>query len=139
MKFWAWLFSEENTDENMQKFKEFIPQYHGIEERGGSQYIVLENLLDGYDHSNFMDVKLGKVTWAPYKEEAKVQSQIEKNKTTTTGILGLRVTGLVVKDGEGSVVEQSNKDYNSISADTVHETFAKIVTQDGTVQREVVE
>jgi 1D-myo-inositol-tetrakisphosphate 5-kinase/inositol-polyphosphate multikinase len=79
------------------QLREIVPHYYGTEEIDGKTFIVLENLLTGYEHPNLLDCKIGKVTWTRDHNEAKLADQQRKAQLTTTGSLGFRITGLVAK------------------------------------------
>ena len=63
-----------------------------------------------------------------------MKSQMEKNAGTTTGSVGFRITGMVVKDENGVSNDNLSKNYFSITAEHLHEEFAKIVTLNGQLQ-----
>lgn len=60
INFLEWLSTQTNPD--LMELKALAPRYFGIEERNGNKYIVLENLLFGYDYPNIIDCKLGRIT-----------------------------------------------------------------------------
>ena len=49
LKFYRELFDEKLQNEQMIEFRKFVPSYFGTEEIDGKTYLVLENLLTGYD------------------------------------------------------------------------------------------
>ena len=127
--FYQHLFSEECQDPALVQLREIVPHYYGIEVIDGKNFMVLENLLTGYDNPNLLDCKIGKVTWTRDHTEAKLADQRKKAESTTTGSLGFRITGLVVKDPSGQTVESIMKDegFSTIKLDNIHEYFNKIV------------
>ncbi|OMJ83882.1 hypothetical protein SteCoe_15110 [Stentor coeruleus] len=131
-KFYTSLFDEENKDEDLIELRKFVPKYFEVEQIEGKDYLVLENLLTDYDHPNILDCKIGKVTWTPDHNERKTADQKKKAETTTTGSLGFRISGLVVKDEHGAVVESFAKEegFYGISPENIHEFFKKIVGED---------
>lgn len=137
--FYDWLSHQSSPLFN--DLKLLIPTFYGFETRNDSTYVVLENLLSGYDHANIMDCKLGRITWTSKHSEKTIINQEAKNKGTTSGTLGFRISGLIVKDNDGNKVEHLVKSeaFNNIRDDNIHEYFRKIVTKDGRVQVEVVE
>lgn len=139
INFYQWLYTPEHNDPSILELKQIVPRFYGVQEREGHSYVTLENLLIGYDHANIMDCKMGKITWTPHHTEKTIAHQEGKNRTTTTGTLGFRITGLIVKDNNGTKTESMVKGYNEITDVNVHEHFAKIVTRDGIVQRELVD
>lgn len=131
-KFYTSLFDEENKDEDLIELRKFVPKYFEVEQIEGKDYLVLENLLTDYDHPNILDCKVGKVTWTPDHNERKTADQKKKAETTTTGSLGFRISGLIVKDEHGAVVESFAKEegFYGISPENIHEFFKKIVGED---------
>eukprot|EP00358_Blepharisma_japonicum_P006436 CAMPEP_0202941122 /NCGR_PEP_ID=MMETSP1395-20130829/1233_1 /ASSEMBLY_ACC=CAM_ASM_000871 /TAXON_ID=5961 /ORGANISM="Blepharisma japonicum, Strain Stock R1072" /LENGTH=182 /DNA_ID=CAMNT_0049636041 /DNA_START=285 /DNA_END=830 /DNA_ORIENTATION=+ len=139
INFYRWLYSPEHDDPMIMELRQMAPRFYGTQEREGGTYVVLENLLLGYDHANFMDCKIGKITWTPHHSEKTIRNQQIKNQSTTTGTLGYRITGLIVKDEHGNKVETLVKAFNEITEENIHQQFAKIVTRDGVVQRELID
>lgn len=137
--FYDWLSTQSSPLYN--DLKLLIPTFYGFEVRNGSTYVVLENLLTDYQHSNIMDCKLGRITWTSKHSEETIRNQEAKNRETTSGSLGFRISGIVVKDNEGNKVEQLVKKeaFSYITDQNIHEFFRKIVTKDGQLQVEVVE
>ena len=127
--FYQYLFSEECQDPALVQLREIVPHFYGIEVIDGKNFMVLENLLTGFDNPNLLDCKIGKVTWTRDHNEAKLADQRKKAESTTTGSLGFRITGLVVKDHNGQTVESIMKDegFSTIKQDNIHEYFNKIV------------
>jgi 1D-myo-inositol-tetrakisphosphate 5-kinase/inositol-polyphosphate multikinase len=137
--FVEWLCAQ--TSQLWTDFKTLAPRFYGIEEREGNKYVVMENLLLGYDHPNIMDCKLGRITWTSRHSEETIRNQEAKNKVTTTGSLGFRISGLVVKDSAGAKVEQLVKSeaFMNITESNIHEYFRKIVLDGDRIQTEVVQ
>ena len=130
--FYKYLFSDECTDSALLDLRSIVPHYFGTEEIEGKTYMVLENLLTGYENANLLDCKIGKVTWTRDHNERKATDQQNKASNTTTGSLGFRITGLVVKDNSGETTESIVKDegFFSINSENIHEYFQKIVGGD---------
>ena len=59
---------------------------------------------------------------------------------TTTGTLGFRISGIIVKDSVGATIEQLVKKeiFNDITDDNIHEFFRKIVYVNEELQTDVV-
>ena len=139
IRFFEWLYSQNSPI--IEELREFAPRFYGVEERNGSNYVVMENLLTGVEHPNIMDCKLGRVTWTSYHTEETIRNQEAKNKLTTTGSLGFRISGIVVKNSAGEKIEQLVKKqcFYQITDENIHDYFRKIVTaDDGAVQVDVV-
>lgn len=137
--FFQWMAAQDTP--LYRDFRVLAPQFYGVEERNGNHYIVLENLLTNYEHPNIMDCKLGRITWTSHHTEETIRNQEAKNKLTTTGSLGFRISGLVVKNNQGEKVEQLVKKeaFMSITDANIHDYFKKIVMDQGALQVRVVE
>lgn len=139
IRFFEWLM-QQNTP-LFTDFKFLAPTFYGVEHRDGDDYVVLENLLAGYDHPNIMDCKIGRITWTANRSEETIRRRKIKSNLTTSSSLGFRVSGLVVKDNQGNKIEQILKKeaYNNINQANIHEYFRKIVTDGDRLQVEVIE
>jgi 1D-myo-inositol-tetrakisphosphate 5-kinase/inositol-polyphosphate multikinase len=102
---------------------------------------MIDNLTYGFRNACIMDAKLGRITWTKHHKPEKIESQMAKAKTTTTGSLGFRLCGMVVKDSQGQKVEAWTKDdgFFNITADNIHEHFAKLVTKNGRLRVDLVD
>ncbi|EDO16871.1 hypothetical protein Kpol_1024p25 [Vanderwaltozyma polyspora DSM 70294] len=63
----------------------------------GKKYIVLENLLKGFNKPNIMDIKLGKILYDDDATEEKRKRLQEVSDNTTSGSLGFRICGMKVQ------------------------------------------
>lgn len=138
--FFEWLYSPNQTDSIINEIKKYAPKFYGIEERNGERYVSMENLLTGYENPNIMDCKLGKITWTSHHSEETKRNQEAKNKDTTTGSLGFRISGIVIKDDHGKKVESwaKNEGFFGINEHNIHEQFLKIVTQNGHLNKDAI-
>ena len=132
IEFYTSLFSSQNTNQDLIELQQFVPNYYGLEKINDKNYLILENLLQGYEHPNILDCKIGKITWTKDHNERKTADQKQKAEKTTTGTLGFRITGLVTKDENGNTIESLSKDtsFYTTSTDNIHEQFRKIVGSD---------
>ena len=132
LTFYSNLFDESNTDPDLDELKKFVPQYFGTREIDGKKFLILENLLTGYDNPSLLDCKIGKVTWTQHHNERKTKDQMQKAKNTTTGSLGFRISGIEAKDAKGRVTYKVAKEqgFYAITAENIHEEFKKIVGDD---------
>jgi hypothetical protein len=128
VKFYKELFDESQSDEQLIKFRDFVPKYFGTKEISGQTYLILENLLTGFDHPNILDCKIGKVTWTKDHNERKTKDQMEKAAKTTTGTLGFRISGLVSKDESGKVTDSFAKEegFFQVTSENIHSYFLKV-------------
>lgn len=138
INFFEWLYTQ-NTP-ILEELKLIAPRFYGVDRRQEGSYIILENLLNDYTHPNIMDCKLGRVTWTSHHTEETIRNQEAKNKLTTTGSLGFRISGLVIKSNTGEKLEQLVKKdaFYKITDQNIHEFFRKIITVDGEIQSDVL-
>jgi len=76
----------------------FMPKFHGTEAIDGEEWIKMENVNFGLTHPSYIDVKMGTQTYAPDYPEKKKLRHMEADKNTTTPTLGLKVSGMVLKN-----------------------------------------
>lgn len=139
IKFYKWLKLQNGP--LYSDLKRLVPTFYGVERRDGHEYIILENLVTGYDHPNMMDCKLGRITWTSYHSEEVIRRRKIKYRMTTTDTLGFRISGILINDSLGNKLEHlvKNEAYTSINNDNINEFFRKIVTVDGRLQHDAVE
>lgn len=62
-----------------------------------SRYIVLENLLHGFQKPNIVDVKLGRILHDENASNEKISRLGQVSRTTTSGSLGFRICGMKIQ------------------------------------------
>lgn len=97
-------FAKEN-----ELLKRLAPEFFGIETINGNAYVVMENLFYGMEAASIVDAKLGAVTWMPDTTEIKRKLEKEKVSRTTSGKVGYRLSGVIIKDAKGKVVDKRSK------------------------------
>jgi hypothetical protein len=139
LHFYQWL--QGLTSGIFSEFKPFTPEFFGVEQRNGEDFIVLENLLTGHEYANIMDCKLGNITFAAYHSEEEKAYKLEKNKKTTSHSMGFKISGYLVKSSEGITVEKliTKEEFFGINENNVRDFFRKIASVDGNLQKEFVE
>ncbi|KAJ1658021.1 hypothetical protein IWQ61_002657 [Dispira simplex] len=86
--------------------------------------VCLENLLYGFSKPCIMDLKIGQRLYDDQASEAKRQWGIEAAQSTTTGSLGLRISGIEVFDQAKCDYVQYSGDYGkSLTKDTIPDGF----------------
>ena len=85
-----------------QAIKQHIPKFFGIEQVGfvngvtvTEEFLVLEDLTEGFELPSVMDVKIGKKTWGPDASQAKILQESAKY-VGTKGPFGYSVLGMIV-------------------------------------------
>lgn len=137
MEFYEYLNSERVSQE-LKEIKYFLPKYFGLEILNGNKYLALENLHTGYEHANVMDLKLGKTTWRKNAPVEKILSQQRKNNLISTcANFGFRVTGLVLYDHNGNIIESLKKPEVEIriTQDNISEYFKRLISYNGELQK----
>jgi hypothetical protein len=120
--------------------KSLVPKFYGTEIKDGKTFLVLENLLWGMVNPNLLDCKLGKITWTKDHKPRSSAGQMKKAVKTTTGSLGFRISGLVIRDANGKEVESfKDEGHFGITAENIHESFRKIVGDDEKILEKVIE
>lgn len=71
--------------------KDYIPKFYGIHNFEGKDFIVIEDLVDGFKSPSMADLKVGTRHWDLTASKEKVDGLIEKAKDSTTNTLGVRV------------------------------------------------
>ncbi|KAJ1952200.1 hypothetical protein IWQ62_006277 [Dispira parvispora] len=86
--------------------------------------VCLENLLYGFSKPCIMDLKMGQRLYDDQASEAKRQWGIEAARSTTTGCLGLRISGIEVFDQDKCDYVQYSGNYGkSLTKDTIPDGF----------------
>ncbi|AMD19016.1 HBR115Cp [Eremothecium sinecaudum] len=70
------------------------------------KYIVLENLLYGFNKPNVLDIKLGKILHDQNASEEKKTRLKSVSKNTTSGSLGIRICGMTIERNSLTNIEQ---------------------------------
>ena len=132
--------NQSTADEVDQVIRAHIPRFFGIESVGFTngvhvteQFLVLEDITDGFSHPNIIDVKIGSQTWGPDASEGKIAQ--EKSKYLGTKIpFGFSILGMLVH-----AFDQPNNNNNSQKNPTsvvkkYDKSFGKELKQDQTQQ-----
>ncbi|VDD75559.1 unnamed protein product [Mesocestoides corti] len=95
-RFYESVFSTTSTCPFLRRLKAFLPAYRGLFYQVDTHhYLVgLEDMLNGMEHPNAMDLKLGRVSYTPDATPAKVST--EKAKYPWRRKLGFFITGIRV-------------------------------------------
>ncbi|CAG9333898.1 unnamed protein product [Blepharisma stoltei] len=138
--FYAFLYSPELQDEHLIEFRKFPPAYYGTETVNGKTHMILEDLTINYQHASLLDCKLGRITYSRDQAQIKIDHQIAKQATTTSGSLGFRIAGICIKDDAGNITESwsHHGKHLNINKDNIYEQFLKAVTRNGQVQPHVI-
>jgi len=136
---YKYLFSDKCC-EKISDIKKFLPKYLGAANFDGKDYIILENLHYGYDHPNLIDCKVGKRTWDSYDNLEKIEKQKEKNLNSICNDYSFRITGLVIRNKDGKIIEQIRKEESliQITKRNVKEFFIKLTSYDDLLQINLV-
>jgi len=136
---YQFLYSEK-CPEDLQELKTYLPKYLGTEEINGEDFIILENLHLGFEFPNIVDCKIGRITWTENANLKKIEVQREKNLKSINAYFGFRITGLIIRDKAGKLLEQIKKPIveTFITKENLFEYLTKLVSYDGIFQINLV-
>lgn len=109
----------------------FMPEYLGIVNEGGKQWIHMHNITHGLTHCSFMDIKMNDLSYSPDDPADKVKKHIERDKLTTTAAYGMRITGFTIKDAKGEVAGRMIKEYEGTSLEDTCKNVEKFLRSNG--------
>ncbi|XP_024521079.1 inositol polyphosphate multikinase beta [Selaginella moellendorffii] len=101
IEFYQQFWSDERVPDEI---KEFFPKFRGsvLVDTANSptptRYAVLEDVTKSFDQPCIIDIKMGFQTWYPEAGEAYRKKCEIKDRESTTGTLGIRVSGMQVYD-----------------------------------------
>lgn len=114
-----------------QALLKFIPKFHGTEKIGGKMYLKLSNISHGLEKGSVIDLKIGKITYLPnITDPEKIARKIKRCAGSTSEKLGFRVSGLIIKDSKGEILQKLKKRDEIdaiISADTITEHLKRVL------------
>eukprot|EP00667_Euglena_gracilis_P021209 EG_transcript_23163 len=90
-------------------FQPFLPQFYGVEVRGGQPYVALENLVSEMTLPALLDLKVGTRTYGDDATPEKIASREAKDRASTTGLVGVNVVGCQMYDASGTKVQLGHK------------------------------
>lgn len=125
---------------NKDLLKNILPRLKGIKTIDNVECLNLENLNEGYDNANLIDLKLGKCT-SPYQDSPeKFERKKYKNSFTTSVSLGFRVSGVIILDEAGKTtlsLQKIDAKY-SINKDNIKDLFAMLITKNSLIQKNLL-
>jgi len=107
-----------------------IPKFHGLEQVGFTNgivvtedFLVLDDITEGFELPTVMDIKVGKQTWGPDATEAKKVGEASKY-VGTKGPYGFSILGMIVHAHEETAsvqVQQFDKSFGkNLKTQEVH-------------------
>lgn len=137
---YEFLYSE-NCPADLQDLKSFLPKYFGTDEINGEEYLILENLHLGFDYPNLVDCKIGRRTWKLDADPKKIENQRLKNLQSISAHFGFRITGLVLRETSGKLLEEIKKPFveTFFTKENLDEYLRKLVSYEGVLQKNLVE
>jgi len=88
-----------SEDPGHAQFLPWVPGYHGVSEKSGGNYLILENLTHGYGKPCVLDIKMGVRTYGPDASEEKKAKQDASYRGTKIPF-GFSVPGLIAYTGK---------------------------------------
>ncbi|BFI25616.1 inositol-polyphosphate multikinase [Marchantia polymorpha subsp. ruderalis] len=121
--------------------KAFFPAFYGtkflpsVDGQGLVRHGVMENLTYGFKMPSVTDVKIGYRTWYPEATEAYIQKAKKKDKMTTSGAIGIRISGLQVYEASTGSVWKPDRDWcRDMSAEMVRPTLERFVSSNPSLE-----
>ena len=108
----------------------FLPKFYGTQAINNKQYILLEDLTNGYKNPSIMDVKIGVQAWDDDATHDKVLKEAKKYPKQV--ILGTRFTGMRVWDPINCSYKQYSREFGySLTEASFYQIF-DLFLHDGT-------
>lgn len=88
--------------------RRFFPLFYGTklveasDGSGPSPHIVLQDLVSNCNNPSIMDIKIGARTWYPQASDDYIERCFQKDRETTTSLLGFRISGLQIYENKES-------------------------------------
>jgi hypothetical protein len=140
------IFTKDEADVRFaanQHFHSFLPKYYGsfTNAESGETYIKLENLLQGRANANILDLKMGTTSITVNTPLDQYERANEKDAKTTSVSLGFRVTGYIIKDKEGKVIEKEVKPHGKALAEHIPGIISKVLSGNdlGSINQEALD
>ena len=125
------IFTADRSDpryETNQLFHSFLPKYYGnFTNQDGKVNIKLENLLVGKPNANILDLKMGTTSITCNTKPDRIELTRAKDAKTTSATLGFRVTGYIIKDRNGQVLEKETKPHGKAKAEQIPGIITKLL------------
>jgi len=109
----------------------YIPEFYGIIEQDGKQWIKMKNLNHGLNHVSFMDIKMGDRSYDEEADEIKRARHKVKDENSTTAKYGFRLIGMIIKDEKGNVTANLAKKLKGLTFEQVPEKIKEFLRCNG--------
>lgn len=100
----------ENIEENVEEQKEETQSDEAPKKKKKETLLVLQNMLYGFSQPSILDTKLGHIFWDDRADEAKRARLDEVARTTTSGSLDVRITGMNAYYEEQGIADKKNSE-----------------------------
>ncbi|PKA56926.1 Inositol polyphosphate multikinase beta [Apostasia shenzhenica] len=118
--------------------RRFFPGFHGsklLHASDGSglhPHLVLDDLFTGLRHPSVIDLKIGARTWFPSASDDYFRKCLDKDRKTTSALLGFRVSGVQIRDYGGILWRPSHANVHQFTASDVRRTLRRFVSSNPT-------
>lgn len=107
----------------------FIPAFLGIKVIKDDKFIALENIVSPFVSPCIIDVKIGRILYGKDATIEKKQRMIHQATITTSGVTGIRICGLLVKDPQSNTLIRHDKQFGrSLTVDNLITGFRTYFT-----------
>ncbi|XP_028757967.1 inositol polyphosphate multikinase beta isoform X2 [Neltuma alba] len=97
VEFYESLYSDARIPDHIRRY---FPVFYGTKKvyasdgSGLHPHLVLQNLVSSYENPSIIDIKIGSRTWYPQASEDYIRKSVEKDQTSSSLLLGFRISGL---------------------------------------------
>ena len=87
--------------------------------------------MESKENGSVLDLKMGTNSFTKYSSEERRERIKRKDEKSTSSVLGFRVTGYIIKDQEGQVLEKVLKPHGTATVDKIPEIIANVLKSNG--------
>ncbi|CAG7719219.1 unnamed protein product [Allacma fusca] len=147
MEFYGRVYNSHDSESGIHSLlREWIPKFHGVtciesKKEGGSverkEYLVLDDIAQGFKKPCIVDVKIGVKTWDPLAPEAKIKHE-KKKYVGTKEPLGISVTGMQFYDLMEQRSIKLDKEFGKhLNVDKIYQAFAEFFNRKAGVHQTI--
>jgi 1D-myo-inositol-tetrakisphosphate 5-kinase/inositol-polyphosphate multikinase len=148
MEFYGRVYDSHGSDEPgiHSLLREWIPKFYGVtcieskKEDGGverKEYLVLDDIAQGFKKPCIVDVKMGVKTWDPLATEAKIEHE-KKKYIGTKEPLGISVTGMQFYDMTEQRAVKLDKEFGKhLNVDNIYQAFEEFFNRKAGIHRTI--
>lgn len=114
-----YMFYKLLTSLDSNSIVKFTPNFFDAADVKDRKYIVLENVLCGFKRPSLIDIKLGTILYDADASQLKMERMKNISQSTTSGSLGIRITGMKYYNDQGELIFFSKEEGKELTPDTI--------------------